>query len=585
VVGTNCRWIAMRRLLSFLMAAVLVLSLVACGGDSPKTEPKSQSGTIKTQLSGSLSEVAPPLVIQQLSQSLAVYQPQVSIISPQADQVLQDTTVSVELQVQDLPIFQDPDLGMGPHLEVILDNKPYTMVYDLKQPLVFSDLEPGTHTLRVLASTPWHESFKNEGAYAQTTFHIFTKTTDNNPDSTLPLLTYSRPTGSYGAEPIMLDFYLTNAPLHLVAQENPEDAIADWRIRATVNGQSFILDRWQSVYLKGFQPGKNWVQLEFLDDQGNPVKNVFNNTVRLIDYQPKGKDTLSKLIRGEISAVAARSIVEPGAKNQPTPEPEIIPLPSPSPEATPDEIPSESETPNQQAIPDLEPQPTPSTTQPSEQPKSGGFFGRFQRQPETPAPEVNPKEPQTIPVPEVIVPEEPQLTPEPEQVPAPVEQLPPSSEAIPPKPQKTPKPLGSFLNRFRRPTEAPQPSPQLPQTEVVPAPETTAPEIAPEAKTDDLPEQPPAPVQEPVVIEKSPTPENSQPQDESATVKPKLDLKEVFLSPPDAAPPKIIQAPTSESDLPKRFLKKPEPEPEASATPSADSEPELMAVPEATPLP
>lgn len=542
MVGTNCRWITMRRLLSFLMAAVLVLSLVACSGDSPKTEPKSQSGTIKTKLSGSLSEVAPPPVIQQLSQSLAVYQPQVSIISPQADQVLQDTAVSVELQVQDLPIFQDPDLGMGPHLEVILDNKPYTMVYDLKQPLVFSDLEPGTHTLRVLASTPWHESFKNEGAYAQTTFHIFTKTTDNNPDSTLPLLTYSRPTGSYGAEPIMLDFYLTNAPLHLVAQENPEDAIADWRIRATVNGQSFILDRWQSVYLKGFQPGKNWVQLEFLDDQGNPVKNVFNNTVRLIDYQPKGKDTLSKLIRGEISAVAARSIVEPGAKNQPTPEPEIIPLPSPSPEATPIEMPSEAETSNQKAIPDLEPQ--------------------------------------AIPAPEVIVPEATQLTPEPEQVPAPVKQLPPTSEAIPPKPQETPKPLGGFLNRFRRPTEAPQPSPQLPKTEAVPAPE-----ITPEAKTEELPEQPPAPVQEPVVIETSPTPESSQPQDESATVKPKLDLKEVFLSPPDVAPPKIIQAPTSESDIPKRFLKKPEPEPEASATPSADSESELMAVPEATPLP
>jgi hypothetical protein len=70
------------------------------------------------------------------------------------------------------------------------------------------------------------------------------------------VLTYSRPTGSYGAEPIMLDFYLTNAPLHLVAQENPDDEIADWRIRVTVNGESFVLDRWQPVYLKGFKPGK-----------------------------------------------------------------------------------------------------------------------------------------------------------------------------------------------------------------------------------------------------------------------------------------------------------------------------------------
>lgn len=578
----------MRRLLSFLMAAVLALSLVACG-DSPKTEPKSQSGTAKIQLSGSLSEVAPPPVIQQLSQSLAVYQPQVSIVSPQADQVLQDTTVSVELTVQDLPIFQDPALGMGPHLEVILDNKPYTMVYDLKQPLVFSDLEPGTHTLRVLASTPWHESFKNDGAYAQTTFHIFTKTTDNNPDSALPLLTYSRPTGSYGAEPIMLDFYLTNAPLHLVAQENPDDAIADWRIRATVNGQSFILDRWQSVYLKGFKPGKNWVQLEFLDEQGNLVKNIFNNTVRLIDYQPKGKDTLSKLIRGEISAVAARGIVEPASQNPP----EITPIPSPSPEATPIEIPSEPETP--EASPEIpETETTPSETQATEEPKSGGFFGRFRRQPETaaPSPEViAPTEPEAIPdEPEVIVPTEPEAIPEPEaiqtpeQVPAPVEQLPPSSESIPTQPQETQKPEpGGFFSRFGRPKEAPKPVLQSPKTEEVPSPEPTAlPEITPELKTSDIPEQPPAVVQEPVLIEKAPIPETSPPNDESAATKPKLDLKEVFLSPPVAPAPKIIQAPAeTQSEIPERFLKKSASEPEAAA----DLEPEMLTVPEVIPLP
>ncbi|HAG84166.1 MAG TPA: hypothetical protein DCL61_24170, partial [Cyanobacteria bacterium UBA12227] len=177
--------------------------------------------------------------------------------------------------------------------------------------------------LRVFASRPWHESFKNEGAYAQTTFHLFTKSAENNPSPNLPLLTYSRPQGSYGAEPIMLDFYLSNAPLHLVAQENAEDDIADWRIRVTANGQSFVIDRWQPVYLQGFQPGKNWVKLEFLDEQGNPVKNVFNNTVRLISYEPNGKDTLARLVRGELSAKAARGIIDPNYK------PEPIPTPSP----------------------------------------------------------------------------------------------------------------------------------------------------------------------------------------------------------------------------------------------------------------
>jgi len=221
--------------------------------------------------------------------------------------VFEDDKVEVRLQVRDLPIFKNSELELGPHLHVIVDNQPYIAMYDLNQPLTLEDLEPGTHTLRVFAARPWHESFKNAGAYAQTTFHVFTKTQNNNLDPALPLLTYSRPKGTYGAEPILLDFYLTNAPLRLVTTEN---SAGDWRIRCTINGSSFVLDSWQSVYLKGFKPGKNWVQLEFIDSQGNSVKNVFNNTIRTIVYEPNSKDTLSQLVTGKLSADAARGIVD-----------------------------------------------------------------------------------------------------------------------------------------------------------------------------------------------------------------------------------------------------------------------------------
>ncbi|WP_013324918.1 hypothetical protein [Gloeothece verrucosa] len=288
---------------------------------------------------GKLSEVSPPYLIQQLESALQQYQPQVSIISPKSEQVLDSTTVKVQLQVQDLPIFKDADLEMGPYLELILDNEPYQAIYDLENPIVLENLAPGTHTLRVFASRPWHESFKNEGAYAQTTFHIFTKTDDNHPDSNLALLTYSSPNGNYGAEPILLDFYLTNAPLHLIAQENPEDEIADWRIRVTINGESFLLDNWQPVYLKGFKEGSNWIQLEFLDEQGKAISNVYNNTVRLISYSANGQDSLSKLVRGELSLEQARGIIDPTAKVQPLPMPVLTPEPNPL--EAPPEIPTE----------------------------------------------------------------------------------------------------------------------------------------------------------------------------------------------------------------------------------------------------
>ncbi|MGK7955789.1 MAG: hypothetical protein AB4063_11105, partial [Crocosphaera sp.] len=57
-------------------------------------------------------------------------------------------------------------------------------------------------------------------------------------------------------------------------------------------------------------PGKNWVQLEFIDEQGQEVNNAFNDTVRVINYEPKGEDTLSKLVRGELSVEVARSVVD-----------------------------------------------------------------------------------------------------------------------------------------------------------------------------------------------------------------------------------------------------------------------------------
>ncbi|NEO68411.1 hypothetical protein [Moorena sp. SIO3H5] len=327
-----------KRLFFFLITTILVWGLVACGSDRIKTSKRfGIDASSQTNQVNQLSEVGPPLAIQELSESLEAYQPQVIIVRPGDDMVLEDTTVSVKFQVQDLPIFQDPDLGIGPHLNVILDNQPFQAIYDLDQPLILEDLSPGTHTLRAFASRPWDESFKNEGAYAQTTFHIFTKTDENNPDPALPLLTYSVPKGEYGAEPILLDFYLTNTPLsntppQLVAQDNLDDDSVDWHIRVTVNGKSFLLDRWESIYLTGFKEGKNWVELEFLDEQGNPVKNVFNNKVQVINYQPNGEDTLSQLVLGQLSAEEAGGIVDPNYQPPPTPipVPEETAAPSPS---------------------------------------------------------------------------------------------------------------------------------------------------------------------------------------------------------------------------------------------------------------
>ncbi len=366
--------------------AIALLSTVSCSRGNTATTLLEKSNTIAQ--AGDITEVSPPEVLQSLRRDLEIYQPQVTIVSPEDDAVLEDDKVEVSLQIRDLPIFKNSQLELGPHLHVILDNQPDIAVYDLTKPLTLHDLDPGTHTLRVFAARPWDESFKNAGAYAQTTFHIFTKTQNNNLDPALPLLTYSRPKGTYGAEPILLDFYLTNAPLRLVATEN---SAGDWRIRCTINGSSFVLDSWQSVYLKGFKPGKNWVQLEFIDSRGNSVRNVFNNTIRTVVYEPNSKDTLSRLVTGELSADAARGIVdqkytvtmplsiptETPTFLEPTPTEtpaiELVPIPTeaPIPKPTPTETPAIELVPIPTETPISEPKNSPDAIQ-----RLGSYFKR-----------------------------------------------------------------------------------------------------------------------------------------------------------------------------------------------------------------
>ena len=205
--------------------------------------------------------------------------------------------------------------------------------------------------MRAIATQPWGESFKNEKAYAQATFHVLAKTEENSPDTDLPLITYLEPQGTYRAEPVLLDFYLNNVPLHSIAQQSSTDDIPDWRIRCSVNGQSFVFDRWQPIYLKGLTPGQNWVQLSLLDDKGRPIKNAFNNTVHTVSYDPQNKDALARIFRGELPIEKVGQIVVPDY------EPPVIPasvIPDPNLPAAPEGLTPPEAPPAEKAV--LEPE-------------------------------------------------------------------------------------------------------------------------------------------------------------------------------------------------------------------------------------
>jgi hypothetical protein len=487
-------------ILTCLISLLLVLGLASCG-DKGITQEISDGTGEKIEIAPQnqvISEVSPPELIQELGSFLEEYQPQVAIASPEIDQLIPDNTVKVRFQVKDLPVYKNTHLNLGPHLQVILDNEPVITIYDVNQPLELTDLSPGTHSLRVFAVTPWDESFKNEGAYAQTTFHILTKTDDNSPDPALPLLTYNIPQGSYGAEPILLDFYLTNAPLHFIAQQDPADQIADWRIRCTINGESFVLDRWQSIYLKGFKPGKNWVRIEYLDEKGEPIKNVFNSTTRIINYEPKGKDALSNIIRGELKLADVLGIVDPNYTAPQAP----APSPSPTPETTP-----EPQLEEKQPAPEVEPEKPVETLEAAPiQPEAV----------ETPA-----EEPTATPQPEAVETpaEEPTATPQPEVAPSPVQRL-----------------RGFFNQR-----QAPVIAPTVPEAVETPAEETTT---TPQPEAVETPAEEPTTTPQPEAVETPAEEPTTTPQPEAV----ETPAEEPTTTPqPEVAPtPEAVETPAEE---------------------------------------
>ncbi len=294
------------RLMLVVFASLLIMSLptpaIATGGDIDS----SLFSKFQANRNAAIVEVSPPEIIQELRPALSSHQPQVEILSPKTGQVVEDNAVSVKLQVEDLPLFQNSDLGLGPHLLLLVDDQPRQAIYDVQEPISIEDLKPGTHTLRALALYPWLESFKNPRAYAEVTFHVFTKTLDNQPIASQPLLTYNQPQDIYGTEPVMLDFYVSG-----LSASDTDTGSFSGQVRVTVNDNSFLMESWKTLYLKGLNPGKNWVRLELLDQQGDAIANAYNDTVHLIDLQPDGQDSLAQIVRGDLNVSQVRGIVDP----------------------------------------------------------------------------------------------------------------------------------------------------------------------------------------------------------------------------------------------------------------------------------
>src|SRR6266849_1004096 len=256
--------------------------------------------------------------------------PTLKIAMPAKNATINGSTVEVKLELSgDLKGYmphKDPATGKGNHIHVILDNQPYEAYYELNQPFELRNVTDGKHTLRVFASRPWHESYKNDGNFQMAEFSVKgggdaskpTTTKDGQTmasatkspaaksetgksatasatparegkdyapskagdvDPTKPLLTYSRPKGEYKGEdsdPIMIDFWLSNAKL--------QGDGGQYRVRYSIDGgDAKFLDKWEPIWLSGWISGKHTVKLELVDKDGKLVDNGgYNSTTREI---------------------------------------------------------------------------------------------------------------------------------------------------------------------------------------------------------------------------------------------------------------------------------------------------------------
>ncbi len=306
---------------SLLFLAVLscLLTLDACATSNSDNANTTATTTVTPPATQVLKIVSRPQAVLDLMKQRGEQEaakPSLKIVSPAKDAVINGATVEVKLNLAgDLKGYmphKDPNSGKGNHIHVILDNQPYEAYYELGQPFELRNVVEGKHTLRVFASRPWHESYKNDGSFQMVTFTVKGGGNTNKPTTTgagqtmannntataparegkempaskggdvdpaKPLLTYSRPKGEYkgaDADPIMIDFWLSNAKL--------KGEGGEFQVRYIVDDDDpKMLDKWEPIWLSGWTSGKHTVRLELLGTDEKPLDNGgYNITTREI---------------------------------------------------------------------------------------------------------------------------------------------------------------------------------------------------------------------------------------------------------------------------------------------------------------
>lgn len=126
----------------------------------------------------------------------------------------------------------------------------------------------------------------------------------------------STPSDLIHHEPVLIDWLLIDAPLQPLDGDG-----SNWRLRVTLNGDSFQVDRQEPIWLTGLNSGSNPLQLELLDGLGEPLNPPFNSQVQDLVMRPEAPrpwqtasisaEDLKRLLGERPSAPAGESTPSP----------------------------------------------------------------------------------------------------------------------------------------------------------------------------------------------------------------------------------------------------------------------------------
>ena len=173
--------------------------------------------------------------------------------------------------------------GKGQHIHLILDNNPYIAKYTAE---FEQEVEDGNHYMLAFLSRSYHESIKTPEAHVVMYGAFEGGALKDSKEVTDPMLFYSRPKGTYVGEKqtnkVMLDFYLSNVDL----------SAGGYTVKAEINGEEHLIEKWQPYYIEGMAMGENTVKLTLLDKDGAPVATPLNpveRTFTLMEYKEPEK--------------------------------------------------------------------------------------------------------------------------------------------------------------------------------------------------------------------------------------------------------------------------------------------------------